>query len=134
MLGVNRSTERGIVARYIRERCIRERPKQRASCRRNEAVPGRNHQQKPISVINENCVLTLSQINGELRRTLPAKPLIHDWTVARNLEGMLFRVKLVLSVPAERNRRDVCTRRQEYGNWFMNHAIMRHGVFIDECG
>ena len=25
-------------------------------------------------------------------------------------------------------------RRQEYGNWFMNHAIMRHGVFIDECG
>ena len=25
-------------------------------------------------------------------------------------------------------------RTQEYGNWFMNHAIMRHGVFIDKCG
>ena len=24
-------------------------------------------------------------------------------------------------------------RRQEYGNWYMNHAIMHHGVFIDEC-
>ena len=47
-----------------------ERPKQRASCRRNEAVPGGNHQQEPISVINENCVLTLGQINGELRRDL----------------------------------------------------------------
>ena len=24
-------------------------------------------------------------------------------------------------------------RTQEYGNWFMNHAVMRHGVFIDKC-
>ena len=78
--------------------------------------------------------LTLSQINGELRRRLPAKPLIHDRTIARNLEGMLFRVKLVRPVPADRNRRDILQRRQEYGNWFMNHANMRHCVFIDECG
>ena len=25
-------------------------------------------------------------------------------------------------------------RTQEYGNWFTNNAIMRHGVFIDKCG
>ena len=66
----------------------------------------------------------------ELRRRLPAKPLIHDRTiVARNLEGMLFRVKLVRPVPADSKRRDILQRRQEYGNWFMNHAIMRHYVF-----
>ena len=47
---------------------------------------------------------------------------------------MLIRVKLVRPVPADRNRRDVLQRRQEYGNWFMNHDIMRHCVFIDECG
>ena len=41
-------------------------------------------------IINENCVLTLSQINGELRRRFPAKRLIHDLTVARNSEVMLF--------------------------------------------
>ena len=41
-------------------------------------------------IINEDCVLTLSQINGELRQRLPAKPLIHDQTIAQNLEGMLF--------------------------------------------
>ena len=84
-------------------------------------------------IINENCVLTLSQINEELRRRLPAKPLIHDGTVARNLGGMQFRDKLVWPVPADRNRRDVLQRRQEYGNWFMNHAIICHCVFIDEC-
>ena len=66
-------------------------------------------------------------------RILLAKPLIHDRTVPRNLEEMLFRVKLVLPVPADRNRPDVL-RRQEYANWFMSHAIMRHCVFIDECG
>ena len=47
---------------------------------------------------------------------------------------MLFRVKLVRLVPADRNRHDVLQRRQEYGNWFINHAIMRHCVFIDEWG
>ena len=47
---------------------------------------------------------------------------------------MLFRVKLVRPVPADRNRRDILQRRQEYRNCFMNHAIMRLCVFIDECG
>ena len=55
-------------------------------------------------IINENCVVTLSQINGELRRRLPAKPLIHDQAAAQSLEGMLFRVKLGQTVPADRNR------------------------------
>ena len=86
------------------------------------------------NIINENCVLTLSQINGKLRRRPPAKPLIHDRTVAQDLEGMLFRVKLVRPVPADRNRYDVLQRRQEHGDWFMNHAIMCHCVFIDEYG
>ena len=53
-------------------------------------------------IINEKCALTQSQINGELKRRLPAKRLIHDRTVARNLEGMLFRVKLVRPVVADR--------------------------------
>ena len=129
-LEVNRSTARGIAARYIREGRIRERPRGG----RNNALVDDEMRQCLEDIINENCVLTVSQINGEVRRRLPAKPLIHDRTVARNLEAMLFRVKLVRPVPADRNRRDVLQRRQEYGNWFMNHAIMRHRVFIDECG
>ena len=86
------------------------------------------------SSVGENCVLKLSQINEKFRRRLPAKPLIHDRTVARNLEGMMFRVELARPVPAGRNRRDVLQRRKECENWFMNHAIMRHYVFIDRCG
>ena len=127
---VNRSTARGIVARYIRERRIRERPR---GSRNNVLVDDEMSQCLEV-IINENCVLKLSQINGELRRRLPAKPPIHDRSIARNWEGMLFRVKLVRPLPADRNRRDIMQRRLEYGNWFMKHAIMCHCVFIDECG
>ena len=38
------------------------------------------------------------------------------------------------SFPAERNRLDVLDRRRQYANWFMNHAVLRHTVFLDKCG
>ena len=63
--------------------------------------------QRLEDIINENCLVTRSQINGELRRRLPAKPQIHDRAAAQSLEGMLFRVKVVRPIPADRNRRDV---------------------------
>ena len=85
-------------------------------------------------IINENCLLTLGQINRELRRRLPVKPEIHYRTVARTLDGMLFRVKLVRPFPAERNRPNVLLKRVNYANWFVNQAIVRHCVFVGECG
>ena len=83
--------------------------------------------------IDENYLLTLARVNSELRRRLPLKLQIHDRTVARTLEGMLFRVKLARPLPAERNRPDVMNKRVDYATWFMNHAVVRHCVFVDEC-
>ena len=45
-------------------------------------------------VVNENCFLTLAQLNRELRRRLPARPNIDNLIVARTFDGMLMRVKL----------------------------------------
>ena len=81
-----------------------------------------------LSEIVETCLLTLWQINRELRRRLPNKPYIHDRTVARNLDGMLFRVKVVRPLPAERNRPDVLKRRSAYANWFMNRCVAQQSV------
>ena len=61
-------------------------------------------------IINENCLFILAQINSELRRRLPLKPQIHDRSVARTLDGMLFRVKLARPLPADRNRPDVTNK------------------------
>ena len=76
----------------------------------------------------------ITQIRHELRRRLPVKPEIHDRTVSRTLDGMLFRVKLARPLPADRNRPDVLNKRVDYATWFMNYAVVRHNVFVDECG
>ena len=79
-------------------------------------------------------MLTLAQINQELRRRLPRKPRIHDRTLARTLDGMLFRFKIARRQPAQRNRLDVIQKRHDYANWFMGQVIVSHTVFVDECG
>ena len=129
-LGVNRSTARGIVARYIREGRIQERPRGG----RNNVCVDDEMRECLEQIINENCLLTLAQLNRELRRRLPVKPEIHDRTVARTLDRMLFRVKLARLLPADRNRPDVLNKQADYTTWFMNHAVVRHCVFVDECG
>ena len=102
-----------------------EEKKQRAHWWRDERFSRANYQRKQ---------LLSAQINSELRRRLPAKPEIHDRTVSRTLDGMLFQVKLVRPLPADRNRPDVLNKQVDYANWIMNHAIVRHCVFVDECG
>ena len=75
-------------------------------------------------ILNENLLLTLAQINRE--------PKIHDRAVASAFERMLFRVKLVRPLPAERNRPHVIQRRAGYTNLFMRYAVVNHSVFVDE--
>ena len=129
-IGVNRSTARGIVSRYVREGRIAERPRGGAyHVRVDDAM-----RDCLDDIINENCLLTIAEMNRELRLRLPHKPVIHDRTVAKALKGMLYRVKLARPLPADRNRPDVLQKRVEYGNWFMGHAVVNHTVFIDECG
>ena len=85
-------------------------------------------------ILNDNCMLPLTQINQELRRRLPRKPRIHDRAVARNLGEMLFRFKIARIQLAERNRPDVIQKRNDYANWFMDQAIVNFTVSVDECG
>ena len=95
-LGVNRSTARSIVRRYIREGRIQERRRGgRNTVRVDEEM--RNCRRE---IINENSLPTFWQINRELRRRLPDKLFIHDRTMARTLDGTLLRVKLARPLPA----------------------------------
>ena len=86
---VNRSSARSIIARYLRGGRIVERPRGGA----NHVRVDDEMRNCLNDIINENCLLTLAQINQELRKHLPRKLAIHDCTVARTLEGMLYRVK-----------------------------------------
>ena len=75
-IGVNRSTARGIVSRYVREGRIAERLR-----------GGANHVRVDDTMrdcladnINENCLLTIAEMNGVLRLRLTHEPVIHDRT------------------------------------------------------
>ena len=114
--------------RYVREERIAERPREGPKHVRvdNEMTGCLNE------ISNENCLLRLTQLKQELRQSLPRKPRIYDRNVARTLKGMLFRIKLAVSVPAERNRPDVIQKRLDNTNWFMGHAVVNHSVLINE--
>ena len=129
-LGVNRSTARGIVARFIRENRVDERPRGG----RNNVKVNEEMRQCLEAILEENPMLTLEAINRKLREELPDRPHVHVRTVAKHLDGMLYTLKLAHRVPADRNRADVIQRRNEYAHWFLEEANLNHTVFIDECG
>ena len=125
-LGVNRSTTRGILTRYIREGRVQERPRGG----RNNLKVDDDIKQCLNVIVDDNCMLTLTEINRELRRRLPRKPQIHDRTAGRTLDSMRVSLKLARPLPVDRNRPDVIQSRFEYANWF---SIQAWSV-IDECG
>ena len=112
------------MARYIREGRIRE----RLRGGRNNARVDDEMRNCLEEIINENCLLTPTRVNHELRRRLPVKPETHDRTVSRTLDGMLFRMKLARPFFPDRNRPDVLNKRVGYATWFMNYAVVRHCV------
>ena len=73
-IGVNKLTARGIVVRYAREGRIAERPRGG----QNNVRVDEEMKESLSDIVNENCLLTLSQINQELRQRLRNKHEIHD--------------------------------------------------------
>ena len=121
MLGMNRSTARGIVATYIREGRTQER---RRGDRNNVKV---DDEMKQCSM------RLLMRLSADFKWNLPetskktprkASRTRQDCWYCKALDGMLIR----------HSKTDVIRRRVEYANWFMTNGILHHCVFIDECG
>lgn len=72
-LGVNRSSAKGIIARYLREGRVQERPRGGP----NNVKVDEEMRQCLSDIIDENCMLTIRDINGILRGRLPNKPQVH---------------------------------------------------------
>ena len=109
-IGINRSTARGIIARYLRDNQINERLRDG----RNNIKVDEELRDCTEIIVNKNCMLTLTAINAELRRRLPEKRITSDRTVGNHLDGMLYSLKRAYRRPTERNRSDVIECRHEY--------------------
>ncbi len=129
-LAINRSTARSLITRYLREGRIEEQPRGGGHNVRFDADMTRCIQR----IVDEDCILSLRAINTELRRRLPEKPQVHERTIGKHLDGMVYSLKLSGILPADRNRPDVVEGRHDYANWFLEEANIHHPVFIDECG
>ena len=79
-LGVNHSTARGILTRYIREDRVQGRPRGG----RNNVKVHDDIKQCVNDIVDDHCMLTLTEFNRELRRRLLRKPQIHDSSFRRD--------------------------------------------------
>ena len=82
--------------------------------------------------IYDNPLMTLSQLNAQLRADLPNKPFVTTSTIARTLDGMLITLKLAEDVPEQRNAPRILDARLIFGNWFLQVGVLAHTVYIDE--
>ena len=112
-IGVNRSTARGIVSRYVREGRIAERPRGGA----NHVRVDNAMRDCLDDIINKNCLLTIAEMNRELRLRLPHKAVIHVRAEARR-QGLAlgnYRTQLLLQA-LQRNIGTVTVAK--CGQWF----------------
>ena len=125
-IGVNRSMARSIIARYLWEGRITERPQ-----------GGTNHvwvddEMKNCldDILNKICLLTLAQINQELRQRVPRNPWLYS---NQNTWRYIVSWEIGKPIPVERNHPYVLQKRLVCANWFMCYAVVNHSIFIDKC-
>ena len=129
-LNINTETARSIIRTYLRTN------------RREKSFRGGSHNCKVDneirlvlqSIIDEEPLLTLNQINAELRRRLPGKPTIDASTLSKTLRGMLITMKLSQDVVSQRNSESVLTQRKDYASWLLEIGVQGKLVYLDECG
>ena len=126
-IGVNRSMARSIIARYLWEGRITERPQ-----------GGTNHvwvddEMKNCldDILNKICLLTLAQINQELRQRVPRNPWLYS---NQNTWRYIISWEIGKPIPVERNHPYVLQKRLVCAYLFMCYAVVNHSIFIDKCG
>jgi hypothetical protein len=129
-LGINHSTARSIVGLYLRDGRRNKLPKG-GPINRKIDDDMRDALQR---YLDDNPLMTLGQLNAQLRADLPNKPFVTTSTVARTLDGMLMTLKLAEDVPEQRNEQRILDARVVFANWFLQHGVIAHTVYIDETG
>uniref|UniRef100_A0A8C4NGT2 Tc1-like transposase DDE domain-containing protein n=1 Tax=Eptatretus burgeri TaxID=7764 RepID=A0A8C4NGT2_EPTBU len=129
-LGITRATARSIVSIYLRTGRRERLPKGGA----HNAKMDNDMRQCLQHLLDVNPLLTLTQMKKNLQAALPNKPHVSTSTIARSIDGMLLTLKLTEDVPDARNSPRVLDQRMQYAQWFLQHGVVAHCVFIDETG
>jgi len=130
-LNINTKSARTIVRRAIERDGVVEGQRGGAYNRKVDDEMKR----KIEEIVDNNNLLTIAQINSALREALPNKPHIEKSCLAATMDGMLYSVKSLTTIPEQRNSDRVKGQRKTYADWFLQEAVLVPNlVFLDECG
>lgn len=88
-----------------------------------------------LGLIQANPLITLKEMNANLRQQLPEKPHVTEKTISVKLDGALYTTKLARDLPADRNSPRVIESRREFCEWLCSvDVVSGYKIFIDEFG
>ena len=129
-LGIKHSTARSIIMTFTRTGRTERLPTGGA---RNSKMDDEMKNRLERS-LQDNPMMTLVEMQQDLRQNMPQKPPVSISTIARSLDGMMFSMKMLEDVPDVRNSPRILQQREQYANWFMQTGVVSHCVFVDETG
>ena len=88
-----------------------------------------------VEILEETPLVTVSNLNKELRRRYPNKPEICDETLSNAIDGLAFTLKLSRDTPAQRNSSETKVDRKQHVEWLMSAEVVNSiKIYIDEFG
>ena len=88
-----------------------------------------------VSFVEEKPTATLLEMRGHLLQMFPTLPAqLSLTTISRALDGCIFTLTLLRSVPTQWNIEEVKCERAEFASWLLREGPNGEMVFIDECG
>ena len=123
-LGISSSTAYSIIARHEQGRPVAA---PRGGRREERVILTENLIQNLVNIVEAHPAYTLRQIKAEL-----GDVQISMSSIARGLDGALVTTKKLEDAPVERNSPAVKEQRRIYSQWYMENAVQRTCIYIDE--
>ena len=133
ILGVKRGTAYSIIARNQANDGVPPRPRGGARNVRLDA----EMQLKIVDRVERHPEFTLAQVNYQLQTHLPLKPRISIQTISKSLRDQLIVMKIMETVPQDRNGPVVIDARRVYAAWYLEVTNMEQSpelIYVDESG
>jgi len=129
-LDIKRQTARSIIQKYRREGIIEPSPKGG----RTYAKMDDEMRQAITSYVDEKSTITLKEIKERLTHDYPMKPQVSIQTIANTLDGALYTIKRLESVPLQWNSPDIKLSRKLFMEWMTDVGMQLHLLYLDETG
>lgn len=123
LLGINVTTARSIVAKYLRDGNIND---QRGGRREEWVRLTPAVVNEIVDLVEQHPDFTLEQIRGQLQVSLSIA------TISRALDSQLITMKKLEDCPAKRNSLSTRENRSQYAEWYLETGINRTLVYVDE--